>query len=216
MRYWKTHRWANFYALVSICACIITLKPLNAWSMGLFLLPDSWSSAASNVCTLCASCWRTESHYKIMEAIYWLQSVRWRPSGSLKPNSGAPALCWYRKVLPQTRSFYTTWHVFLIHNIMRIAQLHPYEIVIGYLIWGPPRFLFNGYGDCFPGVKRPERDINRLPSFSADIKNGWSYPFTPLYAFMARIGTICFIEWFFCFRVGNERLDLRWAIWTLG
>ena len=77
---------------------------------------------------------------------------------------------------------------------MRIAQLHPYEIVIGYLIWGPPRFLFNGYGDCFPGVKRPERDINRLPSFSADIKNGWSYPFTPLYAFMARIGTICFIE----------------------
>lgn len=32
-------------------------------------------------------------------------------------------------------------------------------------LWGPPSLLFNGYLDCFPGVKLPRREDNHLTSF---------------------------------------------------
>jgi hypothetical protein len=41
-------------------------------------------------------------------------------------------------------------------------------------------------GRSSPGLKRPGReDDHSLPS-SAEVKNAWSYTFTPLYIFMAR------------------------------
>jgi hypothetical protein len=36
-----------------------------------------------------------------------------------------------------------------------------------------------------PGVKRQERDADRSPPTSAEVKKMWIYTFTPLYAFMA-------------------------------
>jgi hypothetical protein len=36
-----------------------------------------------------------------------------------------------------------------------------------------------------PGVKRPEREADHLPPFSAKVKNMWSYTSTPQYFFMA-------------------------------
>jgi hypothetical protein len=35
------------------------------------------------------------------------------------------------------------------------------------------------------GVKRPGREVDHLPSSSAEVKNAWSYNSTPQYAFMA-------------------------------
>jgi hypothetical protein len=35
------------------------------------------------------------------------------------------------------------------------------------------------------GVKRPEREADHSPPSSTEIKNVWSYTFTPEYAFMA-------------------------------
>jgi hypothetical protein len=43
-----------------------------------------------------------------------------------------------------------------------------------------------GIGGFFAGVKRPRREADySLPS-SAEVKNVWSYTFTPPYVFMAR------------------------------
>ena len=42
------------------------------------------------------------------------------------------------------------------------------------LLWGPPSLLFNGYWRSLPVVKRPGRDVNHWPLFSADVKNEWS------------------------------------------
>ena len=44
---------------------------------------------------------------------------------------------------------------------------------------GPPCLLFNGYQGSFLHVKRPGREVNHLPPFSAEIKNGWSYTCIP-------------------------------------
>jgi len=35
------------------------------------------------------------------------------------------------------------------------------------------------------GIKRPEREAGHLPPSSAEVKNAWSYTFTPPYAFIA-------------------------------
>ena len=44
--------------------------------------------------------------------------------------------------------------------------------------WGAPSLLDNWYRVSFPGVKRPGRDVNHRPTFSAEVK------YTPLWAFM--------------------------------
>ena len=44
---------------------------------------------------------------------------------------------------------------------------------------GPSSFLFNRYWGCFPGLKRPGREVNHpLPS-SAEDKNEWRCTFIP-------------------------------------
>jgi hypothetical protein len=37
----------------------------------------------------------------------------------------------------------------------------------------------------FPGVKRPVREADHLPTSSAEVKNAWSYTSAPQYVFMA-------------------------------
>jgi len=41
-----------------------------------------------------------------------------------------------------------------------------------------------GTGALSPGVKRPGHEANNSPSPSAEVKNAWSYAFTPPYVFM--------------------------------
>jgi hypothetical protein len=38
------------------------------------------------------------------------------------------------------------------------------------LPWGPPSLLYNEYRVSFPGVKRPGRDVDLPPSYSAEVK----------------------------------------------
>jgi hypothetical protein len=45
--------------------------------------------------------------------------------------------------------------------------------------WVVFRLLYNG------GAKRPRREADHSPPTSAEIKNAWSYIYTPKYAFMA-------------------------------
>jgi hypothetical protein len=42
-----------------------------------------------------------------------------------------------------------------------------------------------GTRDCFPGVKRPGREADHSPPYSAEVKNAWSYTSTPQYVFKA-------------------------------
>jgi hypothetical protein len=42
-----------------------------------------------------------------------------------------------------------------------------------------------GAGGSFPGVRRPGREADHSPPCSAEVKNAWSYTFTPPYVFMA-------------------------------
>jgi hypothetical protein len=51
-------------------------------------------------------------------------------------------------------------------------------------LWGPRSLLLNGYRGSFPGVKRPGSEVDHLPPFSAEIRNGWSYTSTPLHGFV--------------------------------
>jgi len=44
---------------------------------------------------------------------------------------------------------------------------------------GSPRLLFNGYRGSFSGIKRPVSEVDHLPTFSVEVKNGWSYTSTP-------------------------------------
>jgi len=39
-----------------------------------------------------------------------------------------------------------------------------------YRPWGPPSILYNKYQVSFPGVKRPQRDLHRPPTPSAEVK----------------------------------------------
>jgi hypothetical protein len=52
-------------------------------------------------------------------------------------------------------------------------------------LWGPPDFLYNGYG-----VNRPGREADHSLPTSAEIKNTWIYIVSPPYAFM----TYCLIK----------------------
>jgi len=38
-------------------------------------------------------------------------------------------------------------------------------------LWGPPSLIFCGYRGCIPGVKRPEREIDRSSPSSAEVNN---------------------------------------------
>ena len=38
-------------------------------------------------------------------------------------------------------------------------------------------------GVLFPGVQRPRREADHSPSFSTEVKNKWSFPSAPPYAF---------------------------------
>jgi len=44
--------------------------------------------------------------------------------------------------------------------------------------WGPLCLLSNGYRGYCTGIKRPGRDADHSPSFSAEVKNEWSYTST--------------------------------------
>jgi len=44
-----------------------------------------------------------------------------------------------------------------------------------YRLWGPPSFLFSGYGISFPGVKHPGREVHHSPPSSAEVMSDWSY-----------------------------------------
>jgi hypothetical protein len=47
-------------------------------------------------------------------------------------------------------------------------------------LWGPPSLLSNGYQRLLPlEVKRPGRETDQSLASSADVKNAWSYTFTP-------------------------------------
>ena len=50
-------------------------------------------------------------------------------------------------------------------------------------IWGPHRLLFNGYRYSFPHVSRPGREVDRSPLSGDEVKNEWSYTFSPLICF---------------------------------
>ena len=42
-------------------------------------------------------------------------------------------------------------------------------------LWSPPTLILNGY----PVVKRPGREVDRLPPSSAEVVSEWSYTYTP-------------------------------------
>jgi len=43
----------------------------------------------------------------------------------------------------------------------------------------PPSLLFHECRGSFPGVKRPEHEVNYLHQFSAGVKKAWSHASTP-------------------------------------
>jgi hypothetical protein len=45
--------------------------------------------------------------------------------------------------------------------------------------WDPPGLLLNGYRISFREEKRPGRELNHIPPFSADVKNEWKHTSTP-------------------------------------
>jgi hypothetical protein len=58
------------------------------------------------------------------------------------------------------------------------------------LVLGPPPWrLFNVCRGSFPGVQRPEHDVDQTLPRIGEIKNGWTYTSTPKYAFPAWIRT---------------------------
>jgi hypothetical protein len=52
-------------------------------------------------------------------------------------------------------------------------------------LWGPPNLLSNGFRGSFSGVNRPDREADRSPLASAEVKKMWIYTSTPPYVFMA-------------------------------
>jgi hypothetical protein len=50
--------------------------------------------------------------------------------------------------------------------------------------------VYRGYQFTFQGVRRPWRGVDRSSPSSAEVKNEWSYTFTPLYTLMACYGEI--------------------------
>jgi hypothetical protein len=46
-------------------------------------------------------------------------------------------------------------------------------------LWGPSSLVFNGYRGSFPGVKRPQREVDHSSPSSAVVRNEWSYTSAP-------------------------------------
>jgi len=42
-------------------------------------------------------------------------------------------------------------------------------------LWGHPSFLFSGYRNSFPGIKRPGREADHKPPCSDEAKNARGY-----------------------------------------
>jgi len=58
-------------------------------------------------------------------------------------------------------------------------------LICPHRLWGTLSQIFNGYRVSFPRIKQQRlKDENTL-SYSAEIKNEWSYSSAPFYAFMA-------------------------------
>jgi hypothetical protein len=68
----------------------------------------------------------------------------------------------------QSRDRIQTWRENFI-----FSSHHPDQL------WGPPRFLFNGYYGSFPGVQQLEHDVDYSTPSNTKVKNKWSYTFTP-------------------------------------
>jgi len=63
-------------------------------------------------------------------------------------------------------------------------------------LWDPHSLLFNGYRGSSPGAKQPGSQFNHSPAFSVEVKSGWSYTTTPLYAYVPRTVTTVLIFFF--------------------
>jgi hypothetical protein len=62
---------------------------------------------------------------------------------------------------------------FSLHNrVQNVSGAHPASYPMG-------------TGGSFLGVKRPGREADHSPPYSAEVKNAWSYTLTPQYVFMA-------------------------------
>jgi len=54
-------------------------------------------------------------------------------------------------------------------------------LILTYSALEPTHFLSNGYRRLLPlEVKRPEREVDHSPPFSAEVKNAWKYTSTAL------------------------------------
>ena len=63
-------------------------------------------------------------------------------------------------------------------------------------LWGPPSLLFNRYGGYFPGIKRPEHELDNPPPYSNEVKERLQLNFytpPPRHAFMACYRVACTI-----------------------
>ena len=63
--------------------------------------------------------------------------------------------------------------------------------------------LFNGYKVTYPGVKRPEREVNHPPSSSVAVENEWRCSLFPIYSLVAWTKKV--------FLILVPRLDMRGA-----
>lgn len=96
-------------------------------------------------------------------------------------------------------------HLKVYSNIMHNSDSSHESCTALWPAQGPHNLLSNGYW-----VKRPEREINHSPQFSAKLKNAWSYTSTPPYVLMAR----CLIETKATFILNF--LQLTWRYRLLG
>jgi len=46
-------------------------------------------------------------------------------------------------------------------------------------LWGLYSLLFRGYQGSFQGINQSGREVKHSPASSAEVKNEWSYTFTP-------------------------------------
>ena len=47
------------------------------------------------------------------------------------------------------------------------------------VMWDPPSLQCNDYQNSSPGVKRPQREADHSPSYTAEVKSEWSCNSTP-------------------------------------
>ena len=132
-------------------SCLLPCFYNNIWIFGHFkreTFAFSWLvcwclSFVIKIWTACASCWSTESHHRIPKAIYWLQSVCWRPLVILKPNFFPSVSLLKFKIIRSdyecgrsTKIVYSLLEkhtatcippdIYLLHTILgELAQFHP-------------------------------------------------------------------------------------------